>query len=357
MPAYTYVDEPADMIARLDGLSRVGIDTEFMRERTYFSQLCLVQICARNHIYCVDPMSENDLSAFWDALCARTWVLHSGRQDIEVIFHTAGRMPQRVLDTQIAAALMGYQPQIGYGNLVRELFDVELPKSHTRANWAQRPLPGKLLDYAAEDVEYLLPAWDALAEQLDRKGRLAWAEADSAELLDPALYDIEPARAIARVKGARNLRGRRRAAAAGLAHWREAEALKRDRPRQWILKDTTLIEIANRLPRNRSELAGIDALPAKLVARAGNEILAAVAAASADGDGYRPPPLPDEAQKSLLKKMQSVVAERAAELDIAAETIASRKELSALIISGERRSRLLDGWRRELIGDELAQLL
>lgn len=357
MPAYTYVDEPAEMIARLDGLARIGIDTEFMRERTYFSQLCLVQIGAPNHIYCVDPMTDVDLSAFWDMLCARTSVLHSGRQDIEVLFHTAGRMPQRVLDTQVAAALSGFQPQIGYANLVRELFDVELPKTHTRANWAQRPLPEKLLDYAAEDVEYLLPAWDALAERLDRKGRVAWAEADSAELLDPALYDIDPARAIARVKGARNLRGRRRAAAAGLAHWREAEALKRDRPRQWILKDTVLIEIANRLPQDHKELSRIDALPAKLVARAGDEMLAAIAAASSDGDDYRPPSSPDEAQKSLLKKMQSVVADRAAELDIAAETIASRKELAALIIDGERRSRLLDGWRRELIGDELAQLI
>jgi ribonuclease D len=128
---------------------------------------------------------------------------------------------------------------------VYALFGVELPKSHTRADWSQRPLASEVLQYAAEDVQYLLPARDVLSEQLDKLGRLAWADEDSAMLLNPALYDIDPQQAIHRLKGAKHLRGRRRVAAAGLAAWREAEAIRANRPRQWIVKTIDLNEFPN----------------------------------------------------------------------------------------------------------------
>jgi len=176
-------------------------------------------------------------------------------------------------------------------------------------------------------------------------------------LLEPALYDIDPAKAISRLKGARNLRGRRRAAATRLAAWRELEALKRDRPRQWILRDSVLVDIAFKLPDNDVELARIDDLPQKLLKRAGPDILAAVAKSSGDSNDYQPPGPPDEEQKLLLKKMQFVVAECANDLGIAAETIASKKELSGVIIDGSRNSRVFSGWRDELIGQHLTRML
>ncbi|MDH3748565.1 MAG: ribonuclease D [Gammaproteobacteria bacterium] len=361
MPAYTFVDRPNQIASQLDNLERIGVDTEFMRERTFFAQLCLVQIATADVIYCADPLTEADMAVFWDSLCGCNWVLHSARQDIEVIYQTAGRMPVAIFDTQIAAGLLGHPPQMGYGSLVSELFKVELPKSHTRANWATRPLSEKFLEYAAEDVEYLLPSHEVLAERLDKKGRLGWAEADAALLLDSSLYDVDPANAIARLKGAAKFRGRRRAVAIRLAEWRESEALRRDRPRQWILRDSVLVDMAYRMPSTLDELAGIDDMPAKVIKRAGESILAAIANGNAtkpeeNGD-YRPPSPPDEAQRSLLKQMQQVVAECATDLDIAAETIASKKELSAVILGGNRNSRVFDGWRRELIGDRLASLL
>ena len=234
---------------------------------------------------------------------------------------------------------------------------MELPKTHTRANWAARPLPEKFLDYAAEDVEYLLPAYEILAQRLEQKGRLGWAESDSLLLLDPVLYDIDPDKAISRLKGARNLRGRRRAVAHRLAAWRESEALTRNRPRQWILRDSVIVDIAQHMPSTLQDLARIDDMPDKLVKRAGQQVLAAIAGAANDANDYRPPRAPDEEQKSLLKDMQQLVAECARDLDIAAETIASKKELAAVIVGGNRDSRVFGGWRRELIGEQLASLM
>ncbi|MEJ2140643.1 MAG: ribonuclease D [Gammaproteobacteria bacterium] len=211
MPEYTLVDEPDSIAADLGRHDFVGVDTEFMREKTFFAELCLVQVATREIIYCVDPLNGHGMSVFWDALMQDTWVVHSGRQDVEVVYQSARRMPGRLFDTQIAAGVLGFAPLMGYASLVKELFDVDIDKSHTRANWSRRPLPDTYLHYAAEDVEYLLPALDLLTEKLDQKGRLSWAEEDSAQLLNPALYDLDPELAIDRRQRARILRGRRRA--------------------------------------------------------------------------------------------------------------------------------------------------
>ena len=350
------LDRPDSSSARIDSHDPVAVDTEFMRERTYFAQLCLIQLATPDEIVCVDPLAGDDMTNFWEVLCRRTWVLHSARQDIEVIYQACGRMPNGIFDTQVAAGLLGFQAQIGYAGLVEALFDVQLPKSHTRADWSRRPLKQALLDYAAEDVEYLLPAREELAARLEAKGRLEWAIADSAQLLDPGLYDVDPAAAVGRVKGARNLRGRRRAIAANLAEWREKEALRLDRPRQWILRDNVLIDIAFRSPSSPRELGDVEQMPEKLVKRSGNDILDAVRRASAADHDYRPPPPPTEAQKKQLKKMQQLVAERADELGIAAETIASRKDLSAMLVEDGEASRVLSGWRRDVVGEALENL-
>ncbi len=357
MTHYQLIDQPDSLAAVIDANEHLGVDTEFMREKTYFAQLCLVQVATDSEIYCVDPLADGDHSRFWEALLARDWVVHSARQDIEVIVQTAGAMPSSVFDTQVAAGLLGHPPQIGYAGLVKALFNVEMAKSHTRADWTQRPLREAWLHYAAEDVEYLLPAYHELRERLLAVGRLDWALEDSRWLLQPELYDIGADQAINRLKGARNLRGRRRTAAARLAAWREDEAIRRNLPRQWIAKDNVLLEIARRLPASIGELESIEAVPAKLAARAGRKLLRAVAASAKDEGNYSPPGGPSERQKALLKEMQARVAEKAKSLGLAAETVASRRELSAAVISGSRDTRLFNGWRRQVIGDDLLGLL
>jgi ribonuclease D len=357
MPEFTLVDQPDSLRLKFDELGRVAVDTEFMREKTFFAELCLVQIATGEHIYCVDPLNGSGMDAFWDALVQPTWVVHSGRQDIEVIYQTAAKMPRGIVDTQIAAGLLGYAPQLGYAMLVKELFDVDIAKSHTRADWSRRPLAAAYLQYAAEDVEYLLPAYDILAERLDKVGRLAWAEEDAAQLLNPDLYDMAPGLAIDRMKGARNLRGKRRAVAARLAAWRESEALRANRPRQWIAKDSSLLEAASIQPATIDELGKIDGLPAGLIRRSGADILDAILASRDDENDYRPLPPPDESQKAQLKSMQKIVAECADDLGLAAETIASKRDLAAIILGAHDESKVLSGWRRELIGDRLLGIL
>ena len=357
MPHYQFVDQPDTLEPVLARQEHVGVDTEFMRERTYFAQLCLLQIATPDEIYCVDPLTESGQQVFWREVLARDWVVHSARQDIEVVSQAAGAMPASLFDTQVAAGLLGYAAQMGYAGLVRELFGIEMAKSHTRADWSKRPLRDAYLEYAAEDVEHLLPAYDYLSEQLEKKGRLEWAREDSMALLDPNLYEVDEKQAIDRLKGARNFRGRRRAAAARLAAWREAEAIRRDRPRQWIARDTVLLEIAYNLPDSQQKLADLEGMPPKLVSRVGKELLRAVAASARDDNDYKPPRPPSEAQKGLLREMQAEVGRAADELGLAAETVASKRELSSIIISGSRNSRVFGGWRQHIIGDELLRLL
>jgi ribonuclease D len=357
MPHYQFVEESDSLVPELQKQGQLGIDTEFMRERTYFAQLCLTQISTPDEIWCVDPLSGHPQDAFWKEMLTHDWVVHSARQDIEVIYQLSGAMPESIFDTQVAAGLLGHPAQMGYAGLVKELFDAEIHKAHTRADWSKRPLRDEYLEYAAEDVEYLLPACEILSERLEDKGRLDWAREDSQWLLDPELYDIGDSQAIERLKGARNFRGRKRAAAVRLAAWREAEAIKRDRPRQWIMRDNVLLDIAWNLPETEAAMADIQGVPPKLVNRVGRQLLELIAASAQDDGGYNPPRPPDEEQKTLLKDMQSRVAACAKELDIAAETVASKRELAAVIISGNRNSRVFSGWRAELIGNELLALL
>ncbi len=363
MPEYQFVDLKTDdrLGTTIPQQSRIGVDTEFVREKTFHAKLCLIQIATENEIYCADPMgldARNDErgKALWQAITHPAWVLHSGRQDLEVIYQTFELMPGEIFDTQIAAALLGYQPQIGYGNLVNELFDVELAKSHTRADWSQRPLSDALIDYAAEDVQYLLPAYDALAARLKKLGRLQWAVEDSMALLDVSLYESDAMQAINRLKGARNLRGKARSAAAHLAAWREREALRRDRPRQWIMRDPVLLDIAANRPDTKQKLGDTPGLAERTAARAGDQLLRVLADAENERSDYEPPQKPDARQKVVLKKMQTQVSIVAEELGLATELIAPKKELSSAML-GSRDLRIFRGWRREQVGSRLQEML
>jgi len=358
MPNPVFLD--ADNVGKLSELlasaGRIGLDTEFMRERTYYPQLCLVQVATDRTICCVDPLGAQDIEAVWETLMPASWVVHSGRQDIEVIYQTAGRMPAGLFDTQIAAALLGHQPQLGYAALVSDLFGIELAKSHTRADWSRRPLAAELLEYAAEDVEHLLPAADRLADRLSAAGRLEWALEDSAYLLDEALYRPDPDEAIRRLKGARRLSGRALAAATRLAAWREREAEQRNRPRQWILGDAVLLTLAATAPDSRAALNRIEGLPAGAIRRVGDELLEAVVATGGDPESTATPPRPDEGHRLRLAAMQEKVSAAAVELGIVPEVVASKKELTASLF-GERNLRVLRGWRRTLIGNDLLQIM
>ncbi len=343
-----------ELVERVAEAPIVAVDTEFVRESTYFPTLCLVQLATDKVTACVDCLADLDLDPLLEVLFApgRSWVLHSARQDLEVIWHRFGRQPSRLLDTQIAAALVGHPPQLGLRGLVAETLAIQLDKSHTRTDWRRRPLADTALNYALADVRYLLPAWERLRARLADLDRLDWFEEDSRRLLaTPPTADAGTL--LERMRGTAALTAETRAAALALVRWREQRAREADRPRRWILSDELVIRIARAMPQTPAQLRAVPELPARLAARSGSAMLAAVEASRStklrrEADQALPGARPD---KNDLRALQALVRERAEQLGIHSEVLATRRELSALA-AGIEPAILADGWRAAVLRHE-----
>lgn len=355
------IESPAaleDLAGRLDG-EALALDTEFMRERTYRAELCLLQLASSREAVCVDPLALSDLGALRGALGegGPIKILHAGRQDLEVLSPVVGAITP-LFDTQIAAALAGFPAQVGYAELVRRLLDRELPKGQTRTDWSRRPLTPEQVEYALDDVRYLHALRDRLLAELARLGREAWLKEDLGSLQDPALLVIDPEKAWQRFKGMQGFDEGRMALLRTLAAWRERRAISRNRPRGWILDDAVLRDIVQRVPRDRSALAQIPEMPEGVVKHSGDEILGLIEAAHIADP---PPPLPrrerpDPALLARTKRLSQVVQTIAQELSIAPEVLATRKDLEE-IARGEDAAQTLCGWRAELLADRLKAVL
>jgi ribonuclease D len=345
----------AELGAHLETLEAVGLDTEFLRERTYRAELCLVQVSAGSDACCVDPIALTDLTPLTHALTTQSTikVMHASRQDIEVLLPVAG-LVRPVFDTQIAAALTGLPAQVGYAELVRRLLGHELPKTHTRTDWSRRPLSPEQIEYALDDVRYLLPLKSQLEQQLQKLGRLGWLAEELAALDDVRSFSTEPEQAWQRIKGLRGLDEERLRLARQLAAWRERRAIERNRPRGWILDDSALREIVLQVPRSTQALSAIAEVPAGVIKHCGEELLACVRAAEiAD-----PPPVPqsrgrpDPLKTALVKKLAALNQAIAADLGLSPEILATRRDLEQLA-DGRHDVAVLKGWRRGVIGDRM----
>jgi ribonuclease D len=283
--------------------------------------------------------------------------MHASRQDLEVLYPDVG-LTQPVFDTQVAAALTGLPSQIGYGDLVRRMLGRDLSKAHTRTDWSRRPLSAEQIEYALDDVRYLLPLKDRLEEELARLGRTEWLREDLAPLMDISSLVVEPEKAWLRVKGLRGFDEARTRLARSLAAWRERRAIERNRPRGWILEDTALREIVARVPRSLEQLAAIPDLPAGVVRHCGEELLERVRAADVPNP---PPPLPlrtrpDPARNLLVKKLSALNQAIAAEIGISPEVLATRRDLEQLA-DGDHDTPVLQGWRKAIVGERLRTAL
>ncbi len=351
----TTAPELAPLVARLEREPRVGLDTEFLRERTYRAQLCLVQLSSPGDAACVDPLALTDLTALAGVLgsSAVVKVMHASRQDLEVLMPLTG-LVRPVFDTQIAAALTGLPAQIGYAEAVRRLLGRQLAKSHTRTDWSRRPLSAEQLDYALDDVRYLLPLAERLHGELERLGRLEWLAEELAALEDTSALSTAPENAWQRLKGLRELDPTRGRVARALAAWRERCAMDHNRPRGWILDDAVLREIILRLPRTPEALSQIPAIPPGVVKRRGEELLALLRGAEIPDPPPPPPgrPRPDPAKAALVKKLAAIVQARSRELNLVPEVLATRRDLEQLA-DGARDVALLRGWRRATFGERL----
>lgn len=346
---------------RLHGARRFALDTEFMRERSYYPQLCLLQVATDSDCYLVDPLAGLELAGLHELLGRRGQpkILHAARQDLEVLHLSGGRVPGPVFDTQLAAALLGAAPQVGYADLVASRLGHSLDKAQTRTDWSRRPLSAAQLAYAADDVHHLLQLHTELEAELAARGRAGWLVEDAAGLEDPSLYRAAPDEAWRRLKGLGRLPPRERAAARALAVWRERRAMAADRPRGWILADEALYSLATRRPASLDELAATPALPAGTVRNSGEELLALLEAARTAplvDDGEPLPQRPTPEQQALQARLMQVVRGRAGELALSPEVLATRRDVEALA-RGERDCALLRGWRRAEIGLRLLEAL
>ena len=280
------IDQSAlvEFCAELRGAPWLALDTEFIREQTYYPQLCLIQVASTDQIACIDPLALPSLDPLLEVLYdpTVTKVLHAAYQDLEIFYYLRGAVPMPIFDTQLAAAVLGYGNQMGYANLVQQILGVELEKTHTRVNWRQRPLAPEWLVYAADDVRYLRDIYRQQRAMLAARGELEGLVEHCAALADPARYQPQPQEAWRRIRDHQRLRGVQRAVLRALAAWREEQAVRDDRPRRWILHDGPLLDMARYMPADLESLAQIHGLPPATLRRHGPALLERIATARAE---------------------------------------------------------------------------
>ena len=360
MPDAIWIDrsEELESLARtLESQPEIGLDTEFLRERTFFPKLCLLQLRAAGQIWCVDTLKVGSLDALMPVFTAPDVrkLIHAARQDLEAVYLTTKQVVSPVFDTQIAAACIGMKPQVGYAELVKTLLDVTVPKGQTRTDWSKRPLTPAQLEYAADDVLYLDAIAHELSGRLRKLEREHWVREDCLELEERRLYEPDPAQAWERLRGIGQLPPEPRARAKAIAVWREKLARERDLPRAWILSDAALFAIAQANPATAAALEAVEPMNERFAAT----LLDALAISSA-GDLTDLEPMQDSRptpeQKALLDRLSKIVDARAAELEVSAEILAPRGELKALAM-GRRGTHALKGWRLQEIGVQLLAMI
>ncbi len=358
-------DDLAATCRRMAAHDHVTIDTEFVRETTFWPVLCLVQIASADEAVLIDPMADGiDLAPLFDLLNDESVikVFHAARQDIEIFHHLSGRIPHPIFDTQVAAMVLGFGDAIAYDQLVKRTTGAHIDKSSRFTDWALRPLSDKQLAYALADVTHLRDVYARLKAMLDERGRAHWVAEEMAVLTSPATYEVHPEEAWRRLK----LRVRKPAELAvmqKLAAWRERQARERDVPRNRVLKDDAIYEAAQQRPADQRALSRLRTVHKGMERSAtGAAILDAVAQVKAmDKDDLpavpRPPNAPEGAgaASELLKVLLKLTAEK---YNVAQRVIATSDHLDQIAAHGEEADvPAMRGWRRELFGDEALRLL
>jgi ribonuclease D len=340
----------------------LGIDTEFVRERTYRADLGLVQVSDGVTAWLWDPLPF-DSGEPMARLLSRPdilKVLHSGSEDLEVLLLSLGAIPEPLVDTQIACAMLGQPLQLSFQAAVKWLFDVDIEKEHTRSNWCKRPLQEGQLHYAAMDVVLLPQMLAELRPRLESAGRWSWLEEEVARMHRTAAESVEPDLAYLRIGGGNRLDDESLRALRVLARWREETAQARNRARGFVVSDAGLLELARLRPSNLADIRLVEHLHPRALARYEQDLLKMIATAACDRSPiHRPEPLDNQQQRSL-KEMRSAVQARAKSLDVDPALLASRRELEKLlraVDAGEPTPERFLGWRQDVITDELLQII
>ncbi|MEC9412555.1 MAG: ribonuclease D [Pseudomonadota bacterium] len=335
----------------------LAVDTEFHREKTYFPQLCLIQVASNDVIACVDPLAISDLSPLMALFYSEniTIVFHAARQDLELFFLMKNALPPKVFDTQLAATVLGYGDQIGYGNLVKQCLGVELDKGQARTDWRQRPLSEAQVDYAADDVRYLRQLYLQLVDELNRTGRVKWLSDDFAALTAKETYQEDPQQSWLRVKGAGRLKSQQLVILQELGAWREKRAIEVDLPRRWILKDDVMLDLARFSPTTVDAMKKIRGLEPRDIDRYGKILINVITAAKEIPKEQWPvlkrPTALSNQQEALIDALMALLRKSCDEQSITPSAVATRKDIESLVRGQD--CALLHGWRYKIIGQTL----
>ncbi len=349
--------------ARIAQAPFIAVDTEFMRETTYWPKLCLVQVASAQASAVIDPLADGlDLGPLLAVLADEKVqkVFHAARQDVE-IFNNLGVLPRPLFDTQIAGMAAGFGEQIAYDALVRQMLRIELDKSSRFTDWARRPLSQAQLDYALADVTHLAALYPQLRARLEQAGRLAWVTEEMAQLTDPELYDVDPENAWRRLKP-RKFAAKYLSVLRSVAAWRERTAQTRDQPRGRILKDDAIDEIATQTPTDLDGLNRLRSLPKGFGgSRFGAELIEAIKQGLADPEGYAPKiersgTSPQPPSGAIVELLKVLLKARAEDAGVAAKLIATVSDLERIAADDHADTPALHGWRREAFGEDALKL-
>ncbi len=362
-----YIDKPEqlpELCNKISQVSWIALDTEFLREKTYYPVFCLLQIATPEWVVCIDPIAIPDLSELFKTINNPeiTKVLHACRQDLEIFYKLTGEVSSPVFDTQIAAPLLGFQENPGYAMLVSNLLNVNLPKAHTRTDWSMRPLSQEQIQYAADDVIYLCKIYKIMCQKLEELGRLDWLTKDFELLNNPELYQLSPCNAWLKVKAKNKLSAKQLSIVQALTEWREETAQAENKPKNWLIRDDLLLELAKFQPETVTDLSKIRGIQERAIKRYGKVICQLI------NEAKQKPPIPLTAKNKSQKKTQqheaaldvlsALVRIRADKNSINPAILASRKDLEKLLFDGEDASNpILMGWRFSMVGEELQGLL
>lgn len=339
------------------------IDTEFLREKTFYAKLCLIQLATEDEIAIVDPLAFRDLSPLKQLFMNENIVkvFHAASQDLEIIYHDFGCLPTPVYDTQVAATLLGQSQQVGYGALVHSVCGVQLAKTESYTDWSKRPLSPSQVSYAEDDVRYLPKMYHIQVDQLTKSNRLQWLDGEFASMTDPARYDVDPRQLYLKLKRVGHLSRRQLSAAREITAWREEMARKHNIPRKWVLADEQIIEAAKREPVTIDSLFEVRGIREKVNTAEARELVARVKAGLALPEDQLPTvskPSNNQANVDLqVDLMLALLRDRARANNIAIQTLASRDELEELARNMNDRCALMKGWKRTLVGEDLLRLL
>ena len=363
MTLITTTNELVDACSLLSIADYLTVDTEFMRETTFWPKLCLIQIAGPNHAFAIDPLAKNiNLEPVLKLLADKsiTKVMHAARQDMEIFYHLTGSLPQPLFDTQIAAMVCGFGDQVGYESLVSKLNGTRIDKSSRFTDWSRRPLSNEQLEYALGDVTHLRPVYDKLLKRIEKTGRFEWIEEETNLLCNPDIYRIDPEQAWRRLKPKKN-DSRYLAVLQAVAKWRENEALTRNVPRNRVVRDEILLQIASRPPKDKKSLERVRGLSNGFSNGAyGESLLEAISKGMALPLEIAPvakikPELPSGIGP-LTDLLKVLLKQKCEENHVAQKLVANVNDLERIAADNDADVLALKGWRRNLFGEDALRL-